>query len=92
MKEFLLILSVLFVVASGNERKVPDKFLGEWNLERTENLDAYMIKRGEWFSNSFGKLLKIFQVSMCSSEKWSRLPVSLASISRTPTNPAHTTH
>jgi hypothetical protein len=29
---------------------------------------------------------------MCSSEKWSRLPVSLASISRTPTNPAHTTH
>ncbi|KAI6192268.1 FABP domain-containing protein [Aphelenchoides bicaudatus] len=47
MKQLLCIVVTCFVFVNGLEtRAVPDKFLGEWNLERTENLEEYMIRRG----------------------------------------------
>jgi hypothetical protein len=39
----LILLFLGFVKAD----EIPAKFLGEWQLQRTENMDEYMIARGE---------------------------------------------
>lgn len=51
---FPLLLFCIFVIRAVEE--IPEKFLGEWKLERTENMNAYMLERGREFKgeSSFG--------------------------------------
>lgn len=48
------ILAFLFLfLASIQGYEIPEKFLGEWELKRTENMDAYMIARGTFLIRIF---------------------------------------
>ncbi|KAI6204437.1 hypothetical protein M3Y94_00674100 [Aphelenchoides besseyi] len=47
--EKMKIFFVFFLTSLALE--IPEKFLGSWNLERTDNMDSYMIERGK--SRSF---------------------------------------
>ncbi|CEF68862.1 Cytosolic fatty-acid binding domain and Calycin-like domain and Calycin domain-containing protein [Strongyloides ratti] len=74
--KFSSYLAVLFFVAviynAAGEKKIPSKFIGKFELEKSENFDEYLIAKGfGWFMRkmiSLASVTKIFEESKTSGK------------------------